>query len=143
MVAAITGPASPYGVEWVPPFYMAQGTAGQVWPNVMRGAAGDAVSNPMATQTTTDGSLADPAVRVSQFVQAFKNNVLGSICDASSLPVMTALATKIGSVMKPPCVAAGKIQLGSQGQPECTVTNHLTASNGLTLECSVCGAGGC
>ena len=58
--------------------------------------------NPKATQNTTDGSFADPGVRIAQFVNAFPNNVLGSVCDASYATTMTAVATKIGQLIAKP-----------------------------------------
>jgi hypothetical protein len=84
-VGALTAPAAPYGVEWVPaPSSGVGNTAGQLWPQVEHSCgpqAGEGV-NPLATDVTTDGSFGDPGVRITQWVQAFGDNgTIGSICD--------------------------------------------------------------
>jgi hypothetical protein len=55
--------------------------------------------NPEVTMTPTDGSFGDPAVRIAQFVQAFPNEVQGSICDASFATTLAAVASKIGQLI--------------------------------------------
>jgi hypothetical protein len=103
VVAAIAGPPSPYGVQWLP----AQGgqslQPGELWPQVWHscGAANDTFVNPMATILTTDASFADPGVRIAQFVTAFKHNVLGSICDLSFAATMSAIAAQIDQLLVP------------------------------------------
>lgn len=140
VVAAITGPVTPYAVEWLPPPSTTTGTAGQLWPNVMDscGMAGSATLNPNATQTTSDGSSGAPAVRITQFVQAFKNGMFASICNASYATALSAIASQIGtSLAQARCIAIGTIQADSQGQPKCTVTNHLTDNSGTTTDVPV------
>ncbi len=104
IVAAIAGPAAPYTVAWVPASGGQNTTSGELWPEVMHscGGAGSYDVNPAATQNPTDGSFADPGVRITQFVNAFPNNVLGSICDVSYASTMTAVATKIGQLIAKP-----------------------------------------
>jgi hypothetical protein len=131
-VAAIVAPPDPYSVVWLPPASPPPGTSGQLWPEVMHscGVAGGTV-NPMATETTTDGSFGDPAVRVAQFVQSFAGGTLTSICDPSYKAAMSAAATHFGyagsvqSCVVPP----GNLQTDAQGDPSCTVVNHLYDSN--------------
>lgn len=139
VVEAIVPPASPYTVEWVPPASSSTANAGQLWPSLMAscGAAGSDIVSPMATQFTTDGTAGSPAVRITQFVQAFPNNVVASICDASYLSALTAIASKLGGLVQPPCLATGQIVADSQGQPTCSVTNHLTDSSGNTADVPV------
>ncbi len=103
LVAAIAAPATPYGVAW----QSAQGgqntAVGELWPQIMHSCgpvAGDDV-NPAVIQPTTDGSFGDPAVRITQFTDAFPISVLGSICDASFAATMGAIATKIGLLIAP------------------------------------------
>ena len=80
---------------------------------------------------TTDGSFADPAVRISAFVNAFgTNGVLDSICDASYAPSMTAIAQKIGALITPKCISGTIQQLN--GQPNCTVTNEFKVNGSPT-----------
>ncbi|MFL5308031.1 MAG: hypothetical protein ACJ8F1_22640 [Polyangia bacterium] len=135
-VAAITAPPDPYTVEWVPP---SAGTpAGELWPQVMLscGARGGDDTSPMATQFTTDGTSGRPGVRISQFALAFPNSIVGSVCDPSYGSAMTAIATKLGGLIRGPCVA-GRIQVGSSGQPACTVTNHVRDDSGRTTDVAV------
>jgi hypothetical protein len=113
LVAAIAAPPTPYGVAWVD-----QGTEAEVMHSC--GTAGTDDVNPAATQLTTDYSFGDPAVRISQFVNAFPQNYLGSICDASYAQSMQAIATKIGQLVTP-CIPAN-IQNEAAGNPKCTVT---------------------
>ncbi|HVV16766.1 MAG TPA: vWA domain-containing protein [Polyangia bacterium] len=132
LVAAITAPPDPYVVEWLPPASPPPGTSGQVWPQVMHscGAKGgpDVAPNIPANQQVADGSFGDPGVRITQFVKAFPNYFLSSICDASYAASMTAIATKLGALIKPNCIK-GTIQKDDNGQPVCSVTNNLTGAN--------------
>jgi hypothetical protein len=134
VVAAITAPPDPYSVEWVPSFGPTSATAGQVWPQVMHscGAPGGDLVNPLVTQGPSDGSFGDPAVRIAQFVNAFANSALGSICDASYTSTLTAVASKLGDlIINSSCVTPGaNIQTDSQGNPACTVTDYLIDANG-------------
>ena len=99
LVAAIAGPATPYTVAWAPEVNGQNTQPGELWPEVMHscGAAGGYV-NPEA-QISTDGSFADPSVRINQFVSAFPNNVLGSVCDPSYASALGAVAGKIGEMI--------------------------------------------
>ena len=137
-VAAIIAPPAPYGVAWVPPSNPPPEASGQLWPQVMHscGAPGGDDVNPMATQTTTDGSFGDPGVRITQFAQAFPNSVTASICDSSYGAAMTPFATRLGALLKPTCIQ-GTIRKDGQGSPTCVVTNHLTDASGNTVEVPV------
>jgi hypothetical protein len=138
-VAAIAAPAAPYAVTWLtpnpPPTAAA---ANELWPQVMHscGGQGTAAVNPMATQLPTDKSYGDPAVRIEQFVKAFPNYVLASICDANYQKAMTAIATALGRLLTPTCIT-GSIQQDEHHQPACTVTNHLTDSSGNPTDLAV------
>jgi hypothetical protein len=131
LVAAITAPASPYTVAWLPQSGGQNTQPGEVWPVIEHscGAAGGDDVNPNAMMHPTDGSFGDPGVRISQFVNSFSNSVLASICDASYASSMTAIATKLGQLITPPCIT-GKIQTDSQNQPMCSVVEHLTDMQG-------------
>ncbi len=126
LVAAITGPASPYTVAWLPQSGGQNTQPGELWPVIEHscGAAGGDDVNPEATMNPTDGSFGDPGVRISQFVNAFPNSVLASICDASYAKSMATIAAKLGALITPPCIT-GQIQTDSQGQPMCSVVEHL------------------
>jgi hypothetical protein len=117
-VTGVTGTASnatptPYVVEWPP----GTGSASdQLWPQVEH----------VCVSNNGDGSFADPAVRITQFVHAFGvNGVLASICDNSYEGSLSTIAEKIGDLIRPKCVA-GVIQQNADGQPNCTVIAEVT-----------------
>ena len=103
LVAAIAAPAAPYTVLWGPALGGQNTQPGELWPSVMHscGAASYGV-NPAATQHPTDGSFGDPAVRITQFTNAFPNSVLGSVCDPSFGGTLGTLAARIGQLIEPP-----------------------------------------
>ncbi len=83
VVSAITGPPTPYAVHWFGPPMTDTGP----WP-AMRHAC-----------TTDDGSFADPAVRITEFVRAFgANGTLLSICDTNYGPALD----RIAALLSPP-----------------------------------------
>ena len=103
LVAAIAAPAAPYTVAWTPEVGGQNTQPGEVWPNVMHscGASGGSFVSPAATQHPTDGSFGDPAVRITQFTNAFPNSVLGSVCDPNFGGVLGMLASMIGQRVEP------------------------------------------
>ena len=124
LVAAVTGvngtapnaTPTPYTVEWLPG---AGSASNQLWPQVEH----------VCVSTNGDGSFADPAVRITQFVQAFgAKGVLASICDPSYSSSMTAIAKSIGGLITPTCIT-GTIQKDPNGNPNCNVTNELTVDS--------------
>jgi hypothetical protein len=144
LVAAIAAPATPYTVAWIPPSGGQNTQPGELWPEVWHscGAMGGADVNPEATQVTTDGSFGDPGVRIAQFVSAFQNNVLASICDPSYAASVQAIATKLGGLFGPPCITQ-KIRNDSNGNPMCTATLEVENNNVYTnTNISNCNANG-
>jgi len=94
-VGALIAPAAPYTVEWLPS--TGQEGPSEIWPSIEHscGPQSDISVNPLATDLTTDGSFGDPAVRITQWVQAFGDNgVIGSICDDYGL-TMGSMAGKV------------------------------------------------
>jgi len=90
LMAAITGPATPYTVTWKSPSVMdtSCGAASCPWPQVAHSC------------TATDGRFADPSVRIAQAVNAFgTNGFLSSICDANFGPALQSVANQIGSLL--------------------------------------------
>jgi hypothetical protein len=130
LVGAITAPASPYGVAWVPEQNGQNTQPGELWPQVMHscGAAGGDNVNPMATMNPTDGSFGDPGVRITQFASSFQDSVVASICDASYASSMKAIATKLGQLITPPCITQ-KIQNDANGNPMCSVIENVENNN--------------
>jgi hypothetical protein len=103
LVAAITAPATPYTVAWVPEMSGQNTQPGELWPQVEHscGASGSDDVNPEATMNPTDGSFGDPGVRISQFVNSFQGSMLASICAPSYATSMQAIATKIAQLITP------------------------------------------
>ena len=99
VVAAIAAPATPYTVAWLPQSGGQNTQPGELWPVIEHscGSAGGYV-NP-AGQIVTDGSFGDPGVRIAQFVKAFPDGYLGSVCDASYTPVLSAVTARIGQLI--------------------------------------------
>ncbi|HEY5089074.1 MAG TPA: hypothetical protein VIK30_03850, partial [Polyangia bacterium] len=112
-VAAITGPTTPYTVQWVPQNI----TPPESWPALEHSCG-----------ATPDGSFADPAVRITQFVNGFHNGVVTSICDDSYAPAMSGIAAGIGGMMtasSSPCFNFTPHQ-NALGHPDCSITKEVT-----------------
>ena len=87
VVAAITGPSTPYQVHWKTPPTSDTGP----WPEMTHAC------------TATDTSFADPAVRIGAFVDAFgANGVKLSICDDSYAPALQIIGERVGQTISPP-----------------------------------------
>jgi hypothetical protein len=86
IVAALTGPTTPYVVEWRSPSVTDVG----LWPQIGHAC------------TTAEGAFADPAVRIQAFARAFgTNGSVFPICDADLSPALSAIATQIGHAIAP------------------------------------------
>lgn len=120
LAAAITSPAVPYTVTWQAP---PSGIDTQPWPTI----------EASCTSANGDGSFGDPSVRTAQWIAAFGDNgVLASVCDNSYASSMAAIASKIGALVRTNCLTT-PVQPDSDGQPECTLSAHLT-DNGITTD---------
>jgi hypothetical protein len=88
IVAAITGAPTPYTVRWTPPLIGVDSSCGAAscpWPEMTHACA-------------TDMGTADPAVRISRFVEQFgSNGQMLSICDASFAPALDRIAQQINA----------------------------------------------
>ena len=97
LVAAITGPTTPYEVHWKNPSTTDTGP----WPEISHSC------------TAQDGSFADPAVRISEWVSAFgPNGFVSSICEPNFMPALQIVANRIGTLLD-----AGGGTGGSGGGP--------------------------
>jgi hypothetical protein len=84
VVAAVTGPSTPYGITWMTSSVADTGP----WPWMMHSC------------TAADSSFADPAVRISAFVNAFgTNGLLYNICDDSYAPALQFIGERIGDAV--------------------------------------------
>lgn len=81
----------------------------------------------------------DPAVRVTDVVNSF-SGVTYNICADDYSPAMAQIATKIGQLLGPQCLA-NTILNDANGNPECTVTQTTTAAAGTPTDTviSYCG----
>jgi hypothetical protein len=122
-VSGIVGPPSPYAVEWLPQFGGA--VPGELWPRVAPSCGSEAADG--------SGSFGEPAIRLSQFMNAFRNSVIGSVCDDSYAGAMAVFSTKLAELQIPPCVPsnlASKTDASGNTYPDCVVTEHLTTPDG-------------
>ena len=124
LLAAITGPTTPYTVTWKSPSTMdtSCGAASCPWPQIAHSC------------TATDGSFADPAVRIAQAVTAFgANGFVSSICDASFATPLQQVANRIGTLL-----AAG----GGTGGGPGTIPTCPPSTGGVGNRGGTGGAGG-
>jgi hypothetical protein len=122
IVAAITGPTTPYQVHWKAP----QGTDTLPWPEVTHSC------------TAPDTSFADPSVRVTEFVQQFGGNgITLSICDQSFAPALRRIADEIGRVLEPPCIVGQIANRPGMDEKDCTVISHTGNGSGMIIDSAV------
>ena len=97
LVAAITGPATPYTVNWKAPSTadISCGAASCPWPVIAHSC------------TASDGSFADPSVRVTEFVNQFgANGITLPICLDSFNMSLDRIAMLINASLQPPCISS-------------------------------------
>ncbi|HET6283237.1 MAG TPA: hypothetical protein VFH73_19930 [Polyangia bacterium] len=129
LVAAITGPVTPYIVKMTP----ANGAGG-----IMEDQPGIVHSCML-----NNGEYADPSIRIKEWVDAFGNNgVFLPICVDSFAPALARIAQEIGKVIGPKCVT-GKLvdnDLATPGiQPDCQVADRAPNAGGTLIETPVPG----
>jgi hypothetical protein len=153
IVGAIVAPATPYTVNFVPEQNGQNTEPGELWPQVEHscGPAGGDDVNPLATQNPTDDSFGDPAVRLTQFVNAFgANGIVGSVCDPTYGNTVTAIVDKIGQHLAGSATSSGAGTGGTSGSgaalPVCK--NGLNTAPGSDVVSpgtgggNACGTGG-
>jgi len=122
LVAAITGLPTHYQVHWKNPTTadMSCGAASCPWPEIDH------------TCTATDGSFADPGVRINQLVGEFgANGVALSICDPSFAPSLMRIGDLINAALQPPCIQGTIATKVNSPDPDCTVISHTTSAAGV------------
>jgi hypothetical protein len=120
MVAAITGPRAPYTVTWKNPSIAdtSCSTTAQScpWPMIAHSC------------TATDGSFADPAVRIAEMVDDFgANGRLLSICGGDFGPALANIGNDVVHYVSAPCIM-GRIAKKANTHDDCTVTNNATGA---------------
>ncbi len=114
LVAAIAGPVAPYIVGTTSTALVSGG--GETQPAVMHSC----------TQATADPNVpeyADPGIRIKQWLDAFPNSVMDSICANDFAPAMTNIANVIRNALDVQCVE-GTILTTDAGAPDCDVTQR-------------------
>jgi hypothetical protein len=136
IVAAITGPAMPYTVTWKAPSTAdtSCNTNGQScpWPVIAHSC------------TATDGSFADPSVRIGEFVNQFgANGLILPICTDNFGPSLDRIAALINASLQPPCIQQKVAMKPGTQEPDCTVVSHTQNSLGQFMDGIVpwCGSG--
>jgi hypothetical protein len=119
-------------VQWLPALNGQNTQPGELWPSMEHSCGAQGSVNPEATSISTDGSFGDPGVRIAQFVNAFPNSLLQSVCDASYASAMQVIASKLGDLMAARCIPPS-VQLDAAGQPACTLTERSVDAQGNHL----------
>ena len=123
MVAAITGPATPYSIELI-----------------ANPATNENIANIVHSCMENSGEYGDPSVRILQWVQAFGSNGLFlTICADSFAPALMTIATKLSMLLGPQCID-GTLRDGDPStaalDPICTVTDSYVMQ-GQTITSAV------
>jgi len=133
LVAAITGPVTPYQVRWRPSIVVGDTSCGMAscpWPQIEHSC------------TASDSSYANPAVRITQLTTAFGvNGFASSICDADFSPALQQIASRIGTLL----AAGGGVGSPNGSIPTCATTGfggQGGASDSTGAGGSSAGAGG-
>ena len=116
VVAAITGPAAPYVVQWKTPSISDEPGP---WPVIAHSC------------TATDGSFADPSVRTTAFVNEFgSNGLVLPICDADFAPALHRIADKIIDRIGKPCIGGTVAKQPGTDRDDCTVVSTTPDGHG-------------
>jgi hypothetical protein len=134
LVAAITGPAMPYTVGWKAPSTTdtSCGAASCPWPQIAHSC------------TASDGSFADPSVRIVEFVNQFgANGLVLPICSDSFGASLDRIAMLINAQLQPPCITQKVAMKPGTQEPDCTVVSHTSNNLGGFNDSTVawCGSG--
>jgi hypothetical protein len=125
LVAAITGPATPYTVELVPGSLTSDRTDAQI-----------ASIKHSCVEST--GEYADPSVRILQWVMGFgANGLLLPICADSFERALFTIGQKLTMLLKPQCIQ-GTLRDADPStaalDPECQVTDHYINDQNVAVE---------
>jgi len=120
LVAAITGPATPYSIQMVSRQTARHGA--ELQPDVVHSC----------TQGT--GEYADPSVRIQQWVQGFgQHGLLLPICADSFAPALEEIAEALRIIIEPTCVE-GNIRKRASQAYDCAVNDRFKNDHSDTIE---------
>jgi hypothetical protein len=128
LVAAITGPAMPYTVGWKAPSTTdtSCGAASCPWPQIAHSC------------TASDGSFADPSVRIVEFVNQFgANGLVLPICSDNFGPSLDRIAMLINAQLQPPCITQKVAMKPGTQDPDCAVVSHTSNGTGGFIDSTV------
>jgi hypothetical protein len=124
LVSGLVGPIAPYAVQWVPE---AGGTTGgELWPRVAPSCGSEAADG--------SGTFGEPSVRLAEFIEAFSNGVLGSICDSNYAEALSGIHSYLPDDGEPSCLSNNiqtKTDAEGHAYPDCIVTEHLTTADSV------------
>ena len=92
----------------------------------------------------SDGSFADPSVRIVEFVNQFgANGLVLPICSDNFGPSLDRIAMLINAQLQPPCITQKVAMKPGTQEPDCTVVSHTSNSLGGFNDSTVpwCGSG--
>ena len=124
LVLGFVGPPTPYAVEWLPA--VGGSVSGELWPRIAPSCGSEAADG--------SGAFGEPGVRLAEFVNAFSNGYLSSVCDASYAEVLSSLLCREGEGGAPPCLSENiqtKTDAEGRSYPDCVATEHVTAVDGV------------
>jgi hypothetical protein len=125
IVAAITGPATPYTVTWKAP-----STADTSCNTNMQSCPWPVIAHSCGSDTDPAG-FADPGVRIADFVGEFGANGLNlPICATDFAPSLTRIGDLINASLQPPCISGQVAMKPGTQEPDCTVVTHTLNSSG-------------
>ena len=135
IMAAITGPATPYTVNWKAPSTAdtSCGAASCPWPVIAHSC------------TAPDTSFADPGVRVGELVSQFgANGLVLPICSDNFAPSLQRIGELINASLQPPCITGTVANKPGTQDPDCTVVSHTSNGIGGIVDATVpaCSANG-
>jgi hypothetical protein len=109
LVAAITGPAQPYVVQWAAPPVADSGP----WPFIQHSCG----------SSNDPAGFADPGVRMQQFVEEFGGNgLIYPFCSTNYAPALQTIAQKLSALIGPSCITGTVANRPGSSTPDCTVT---------------------
>jgi hypothetical protein len=128
LVAAITGPATPYTVEMIPASLTSDRVDAQI-------------ASIQHSCTENSGEYADPSVRILQWVMGFGGNgLLLPICADSFAPALMTIGAKLSVLLKAQCIQ-GTLRDAAPTtptlDPECQVTDRFVNDQNVTVESPV------